>query len=56
MNFDITQIFSTAGGTLFGCGVIGAAVSVILMLILSPIFSSEKKKLNRKIRSEFDKK
>ncbi|MBQ5320062.1 MAG: hypothetical protein J6K17_13305 [Oscillospiraceae bacterium] len=51
MNF--TELFSTTGSMLFYGGIIGAVFSVVLSLILIPIFSASKKKMLKKIESEY---
>ncbi|MCM1577922.1 MAG: hypothetical protein NC078_03885 [Ruminococcus sp.] len=53
MNFDFSQMFSTPGNTLFYGGIIGAAVSVILLTVLTPLFGAAKKKIAKKIDDEF---
>lgn len=56
MSFDISRIFATLGSTLFYCGIAGTALSLLLMLLLTPIFAAEKKRLIKKIDSEYNKK
>ena len=56
MNIDFSQIFATLGSTLFYCGLGGAALSLIIMLLRAPIFAAEKKRLIKKIDSEYNKK
>lgn len=55
MNFDIAELFVTTGGKLFYGGIAGIALSLVLILILIPVFSSAKKRMIKKINSEFDK-
>lgn len=55
MNFDIAQMLATTGGKLFYGGIAGIALSLVLILILIPVFSSTKKRMIKKINSEFDK-
>ena len=55
MNFDIAELLATTGGKLFYGGIAGIALSLVLILILIPIFSSAKKRMIKKINSEFDK-
>lgn len=50
---NITEMFSTTGEVLFYAGIAGTAVSILLLVILMPIFSCEKKKLIRKIEAEY---
>lgn len=55
MNFDIAQMLATTGGKLFYGGIAGMILAVLLILIFIPIFSAAKKKMIKKINSEFDK-
>lgn len=55
MNFDIAELLATTGGKLFYGGIAGIALSLVLILILIPVFSSAKKRMIKKINSEFDK-
>lgn len=55
MSINIAEMLSTMGGKLFLGGIAGAVVSLILLIILIPVFSSAKKRLIKKINSEFDK-
>lgn len=52
MNF--AEMFSTTGGMLFYGGIIGAAVSVVLGLIFAIGFAGAKRRLERKLDSEYD--
>lgn len=54
MNSDITQMLATAGGKLFYGGIAGMILAVLLVLIFIPAFSAAKKKMIKKINSEFD--
>lgn len=55
MNFDIAELLATTGGKLFYGGIAGITLSLVLILILIPVFSSAKKRMIKKINSEFDK-
>lgn len=55
MNFDISEMLATTGGKLFYGGIAGMILAVILTLIFIPVFSAAKKKMIRKINSEYDK-
>ena len=54
MNF--TEMFSTTGGMLFYVGIIGAAVSIVLGAVFAIGFAGAKKRLERKMNSEYDNK
>ncbi len=54
MNFDSAQMLATLGGKLFYGGIAGMALAVLLILIFIPAFSAAKKKMIKKINSEFD--
>lgn len=55
MNFDIAQMLATTGGKLFYGGIVGMILAVILALIFIPVFFAAKRKMIKKINSEFDK-
>lgn len=54
MNF--AEMFGTTGGILFYGGIMGMGVSVILGLLFVPIFVADKKRVIKKINSEFQEK
>lgn len=51
MNF--AEMFGTTGGILFYGGIMGMGVSVILGLLFVPISVADKKRVIKKIYSEF---
>lgn len=51
MNF--AEMFGTTGGILFYGGIMGMGVSVILGLLFVPISVADKKRVIKKINSEF---
>lgn len=55
MDTDIIEMLETTGGKLYFGGIAGMMLSAVLMLIFIPIFSSAKKRMIKKIDSEFDK-
>ncbi len=54
MSFDIAQMLATTGGKLFYGGIAGMVLTGLLILIFIPAFSAAKKKMIKKINSEFD--
>lgn len=56
MEFNFEEMFATLGGKLFYGGIGGAVIAVILLIILAPVFSFEKKKLIKKLDDEYDNK
>ncbi|MCD7730662.1 MAG: hypothetical protein LUI05_04100 [Oscillospiraceae bacterium] len=53
---NISEILSTTGSIFFYGGIAGASLSILLMIIFLPIFSSEKKRINKKINKDFNEK
>ena len=55
MEINFAEMFSTTGSILFYGGIIGGAVSLLLIILFFPFFSVAKKEMNRKIEEEFEK-
>lgn len=53
MEINFSEMFATTGSTLFYGGIAGLALSVMIGLLLIPVFASEKKRVNKKIENEF---
>lgn len=50
---DFAEMFGTVGGMFFYGGIVGMAISILLGLLLIPIFAADKKRVNDKISSEY---
>ena len=51
MSFE--EMFSTHGSSYFYGGIIGCIVSVVLLIVITPIFAAAKKALFKKINEEY---
>ena len=51
---DIAKMFSTMGGVMYYGGIIGTFVSMILLLLFTPVFSAERKRILKKIEREYE--
>lgn len=55
MDINFSEIFSSVGSLLFYGGMICGALSILLIIIFVPSFAAAKKKMIKKIESDFDK-
>ncbi len=50
------QIFATTGSTMYYGGIIGIGISIILLMLCTPIFATQRRKLLKKIEKDFNNK
>lgn len=48
------QIFSTTGSMMYYGGILGIGLSAVFLILCTPIFAAQRKRLLKKIEKEFE--